>query len=250
MTVWPIDWPLSVDITAQDPYNIQIAEAAAGDTMRVLTLYRVGGLPITVKPQTNSCCAPYRGHWVGQSGNSYLPFWPVLLNNGSYANCFCADGCGCDDRSYVLLATPVGRIDSVVVGGVELSANAYQVEDGNKLVRVDGGKFPSCAADDTFTVTYLNAYEVDVLGQAAGGLLAAEYLKLLTNPASCRLPKGVTQVSRQGMQFTIDAGMFPGGITNIPLVDTYIYKWNPNGLKTRPMVYSPDLPPHRTISWP
>lgn len=250
MDTWPIDWPITVDVSAADPYNIQIAEQAASDTLRMLTLYRVGGLPITVKPQTDTCAAPYRGGWAGQNGNSYLPFWPVLLNNGSYANCFCGSGCGCDDRSYVYLTTPAGRIDSVKVNGVAVSPSAYQLEDGNKLVRTDGGLWPSCASDADFTVTYLNAYEVDIMGQAAGGLLAAEYLKLLTNPSTCRLPKGVTSVSRQGMSYEITTGMFPGGITNIPLVDVYIAKWNPNGLKTRPMVYSPDLPPHRTVSWP
>lgn len=245
MDVWPIDWPLSVDITSLDPYHVQIAEMAAGATMRMLTLYRVGGLPITVKPQVKTCCRPFTG---GQSGNSYLPFYPVLLNSGAYANCWCAADCGCESLPYVNLVVPVGRIDQVVVDSVILSPNAYYVENGNRLVRADGGSWPACAEDNTFTVTYLNGYEVDVLGQAAGGLLAAEYLKLLTN-GKCRLPRGVTNISRQGMDFEVSAGMFPNGVTNIPEVDVYIMQWNPNGLRTRPMVYSPDLPPHRTVSW-
>ena len=250
MPVWPIDWPLNVDITAEDPFHVQVAEQAAGDSLRMLTLYRVGGLPITVKPQVNTCAAPFRSTFgPAQVGHSYLPFWPVLLANGAYANCFCGYACGCDFRASVKLAVPVGRIDSVKVNGVELPTTAYQVENGDTLVRLDGDGWPACAWDDEFLVTYLNAYEVDVLGQMAGGMLAAEFLKALTNPSNCRLPKGVTQVARQGMQFTIERGLFPDGVTNIPLVDAYIAKWNPNKLKTRPMVYSPDLPPHRTVSW-
>jgi hypothetical protein len=149
----------------------------------------------------------------------------------------------------VLLDMPVGRIDNVTVDGVALPNTAYRVEDGNRLVRLDGGRWPSCTSGD-FYVIYLNAYEVDVLGQDAGGLLAAEYLKLLTNAASkCRLPRGVTNVTRQGMSFEVSAGMFPNGVTNIPEVDMYIAQWNPHGLRTRPQVYSPDILPPRSITW-
>lgn len=247
MDIWPIDWPTSINVTLEDPYHIQLAEMAAGNTMRMLTLYRVGGLPITVKPQTNACCKPFTG---GQFGHSYLPFYPILLDSGAYANCFCGDGCGCDSRASVLLTPPVGKIVEVKIDGVVLSSASYRVEDGNRLVRTDGGTFPSCSWDDTFTVTYLNGYEVDVLGQAAGGILAAEYLKLLTNGTNkCRLPRGVTSITRQGMSFEVTTGMFPNGMTGIPEVDMYIMQWNPNGLRTRPMVYSLDTPNHRTTSW-
>ncbi len=247
---WPIDWPTSLDVTTYDPYHVQIAEMAAEATMRLLTLYRVGGLPITVMPCTGTCAfpsMPFSG--PAQSGHSYLPFYPILLNSGAYANCFCGSSCDCESRPSVYLGTPVGRIDAVVINGVTLDPSAYRVEDGNRLVRLDGEEWPACAGDN-FTVTYLNAYEVSVLGQAAGGILAAEFLKLFGASASkCRLPRGVTSVTRQGMQFEVSAGMFPNGVTSIPEVDTYIAQWNPHGLRTRPMVYSTDLPPHRTVSW-
>lgn len=249
-SIWPIDWPPSVDVTTYDPYHVQIAEMAASASLRLLTLYRVGGLPITVMPCTGTCAfpsMPFSG--PAQSGNSYLPFYPILLSNGAYANCFCASSCDCAPRETVRLGMPVGRIDEVQINGVILPSSAYRVEDGNLLVRLDGEGWPACAGDD-FTVTYLNGYEVDVLGQAAGGIMAAEYLKLFgTSANKCRLPRGVTSVTRQGMQFEVSAGMFPNGVTNIPEVDAYIAQWNPNGLRTRPMVYSPDLPAHRSITW-
>lgn len=246
--LWPIDWPTDLDITTSDPYHVQIAELAAASTLRLLTLYRVGGLPITVMPCTGTCAFPNMP-LPAQVGNSYLPFYPILLSSGAYANCFCGNSCQCVGRSEVLLGTPVGRIDDVSINGVSLPNTAYRVENGNILVRLDGGEWPACAGDD-FTVTYLNSYEVDILGQAAGGHLAAEYLKLFGPTASkCRLPRGVTSVTRQGMQFEVSAGMFPNGVTNIPEVDVYIAQWNPHGLRTRPMVYSPDLPAHRSITW-
>lgn len=247
MSAWPIDWPISIDVMAEDAYHIQIAELAATAAMRLLTLYRVGGLPITVMPCADTCHIPAGARWAGQVGHSYLPFWPVLTESGAYTNCGCGGTCGADSRASVFLAPPIGRIDAVVVDGVTLDSTDYRVENGNRLVRTDGGTFPSCAGDN-FTVTYLNGYEVDVLGQAAGGILAAEYLKLLKT-GKCRLPSGATEVARQGINVRIETGMFPNGITNIPEVDTYVVQWNPNGLRTRPMVYSPDLPPHNTILW-
>jgi hypothetical protein len=182
-SIWPIDWPPSVDLSAYDPYHVQVAEMAASATMRLLTLYRVGGLPITVMPCTGTCAfpsMPFSG--PAQSGNSYLPFYPILLASGAYANCFCGASCECEARATVLLGTPVGRIDEVKVDGVVLPSSAYRVEDGNKLVRLDGEGWPACSGDG-FTVTYLNGYEVDVLGQAAGGILAAEYLRHQRHPS-------------------------------------------------------------------
>jgi hypothetical protein len=148
----------------------------------------------------------------------------------------------------VNLRAPVGRIDEVKIDGVILPNTAYRVEDGYRLVRIDGKTWPSCKGDQ-FTVTYLNAFEVDVYGQFIGGLLAVEFLKLLTSPQDCRLPSGVTAVSRQGMSYEIQQGMFPDGVTNVPEVDLYLKQWNPYNLKTLPQVYSPDMDDQHQITW-
>lgn len=248
MDIWPIDWPTSMDVADPDkfdPYHVGLAEEAAAKSLRMLTLYQVGGLPITVMPVTTGCCKPFTG---GQSGNSYLPFYPILTNTGQYGNCFCGSGCGCNERSWVYLKAPVGRIDNVIIDGVTLPSSAYRVENGNRLVRTDGGSWPSCAGD-RFTVTYLNGYEVDVYGQFIGGLLAVEFLKLLTNPSQCRLPAGTEQVSRQGVNITISTGMFPDMTTNIPEVDLYLRQFNPHRLTSAPQVYSPDIPDPTEITW-
>lgn len=248
MDIWPIDWPTSMNIAdpdQYDPYHVTLAEEAAAKSLRMLTLYQVGGLPVTVMPVTTGCCKPFTG---GQFGHSYLPFYPILLESGQYANCFCGAGCGCSDGEFVYLKAPVGRIDSVVVDGVTLPNTAYRVENGNRLVRLDGGRWPSCAGTN-FTVTYLNAHEVDVYGQFIGGLLAVEFLKLLTNPQQCRLPAGTTVVNRQGVSVEITRGTFPDMTTGIQEVDLYLKQWNPNGMKTLPQVYSPDMPEPREITW-
>ena len=248
MDIWPIDWPTSVNVTdadQYDPYHVMLAEEAAAKSLRMLTLYQVGGLPITVMPVTTGCCHPFTG---GQFGNSYLPFYPILLESGRYANCFCGAGCGCTDRPFVYLKAPVGRVDQVTISGVTVPPSAYHIENGNRLVRLDDGTWPSCMGAN-FTVTYLNGYEVDVYGQFIGGLLAVEFLTLLTNPAQCRLPAGTESVTRQGVSITITRGMFPDMVTGIPEVDLYLKQFNPHGLKSLPQVYSPDIPTPNQITW-
>ena len=242
---WPIKWPAGIDLDGFDHTLVDMAERAAADTLRMLTLYRVGGMPITVMPCTNTCARPFTG---GQFGNSYVPFYPILLESGAYANCFCNAGCSCESVSTVLLTEPVGRIAVVRINGEVVDPSVYHVDDGNKLVRHDGEAWPSCAGPN-FTVTYLNAFEVDPYGEFVGGILAAEYLKLFTTPKECRLPRTVTDVTRGGMTFTVTAAMFPEGMTGINEVDSYLVRWNPNGLRTMPLVISPDVPSQHQTTW-
>jgi hypothetical protein len=242
--IWPILWPGGDAPEGMDPDAVSRAEILAGQTLRLLTLNRVGGEPITVMPCARTCVAPYSY----QNGHSLMPFHPVLLESGAYANCYCAAGCGCSRANYVSLTPPVGRIDEVKVDGVVLAPTAYHVEDGNRLVRLDGRGWPSCAGPN-FTVTYLNGHPVDELGEYIGGLLALEYLNAMTPKGKCRLPANVTTVTRQGISMELSTGMFPDGTTGIKEVDTYLMQWNPYGLRTRPEVYSPDLPRQHAVTW-
>ena len=243
--IWPIRWPIGFDPDAYDKYLIERAKEAATQTMRMLTMYRVGGLPITVMPTTTECVHPFTG---GQFGNSYVPFYPILLESGSYANCFCNAGCDCAPASTILLREPIGDIRTIQINGEVLDPSAYRVENGNRLVRTDGGSWPSCAGDD-FTVTYLNAFPVDEQGQFTAGLLAVEYIKMFLKSTACRLPRHVTDVARGGLSFTVTTQMFPEGTTGIDEVDAWLAQWNPNGLRTMPGVWSPDMDDPRQITW-
>jgi hypothetical protein len=238
--IWPILWPGDDPPEGTDPYMVERAEILAGQTLRMLTLNRVGGEPITVMPCARTCASP--------RFSTTMFFHPVLLESGAYANCFCSSGCRCTSAPQVLLTGPVGRIDEVQVNGDILPDTAYHVEDGNKLVRLDGNGWPACAGPN-FTVTYLQGHEVDDLGQYVGGLLALEYLNAMTSNKKCRLPANVTTVSRQGISMELSTGMFPDGTTGIKEVDAYLMQWNPYGMRTRPQVYSPDLPRQHAVTW-
>lgn len=244
METWPIDWPPQVVLADYDQYLVQRAEEAAANTLRMLTLYRVGGLPITVMPRGQTCTRPL---YAGQYGHSYVPFYPILLSSGMYANCFCSDSCDCGPVEWVYIMGPVGRIDSVIIDGVTVPPSAYHME-GNKLVRTDGGTWPACAGD-SFTVTYMNGYPVDTQGQQAAGFLAYEFLKLFSSTGQCRLPRGTEAIAHMGTSLQIDKTMFPGGMTGLDEVDLYLTRWNPNGLKVPPTVTSPDMPDQRQITW-
>jgi hypothetical protein len=92
----------------------------------------------------------------------------------------------------------------------------------------------------TMSVTYLNSYPVDGLGAYAAGVLAYEYAQACQGN-HCRLPTNVTQVTRQGVSMTIEAGAFPNGFTGIREVDAFIALWNPNGRRQVTGVWAPGL---------
>lgn len=252
---WPVDTTCLTNWEDYPPAVQAFAEAMAGQTLRALTGYQVGGCPITVRPCLRGC-----------EGSSYLiaPVWqgsfpgawmsPHIGPSGGWVNsCGCQGDCSCSSLCEVRLAAPVGEIVEVLLDGVELDPLAYRVDDGNLLTRVDGGCWPSCqdmAADcdseGAFCVTYLNAHPVDGLGAVAAGVLAGEFAKACSGKA-CSLPRGVTEISRQGVTFSVSAGVFPDGLTGLTTADAFIRRWNPHTLKLPPRVYSPDLRnPRRT----
>lgn len=234
--IWPIEWPEGVapaDLELRDR-----AENYAAATLRTLTLRRVGGRSITVMPCGTGCSHP-----------RFADFHPVLLDTGQYANCWCSTGCGCPGVSGISLKGPVGRIDEVRVAGVVLDPSTYHVEDGHRLIRNDGLGWPSCAGP-SFTVTYLNGHPVGKTGRYVGGLLAAEFVKAITNQGKCRLPSNVTNITRQGISYEVRQGMFPDGLTGIKEVDMYITQWNPYGARQQSEVFSLDDCEPRQITWP
>ena len=89
-------------------------------------------------------------------------------------------------------------------------------------------------------VDYYSGVRPGMVAQMAAGLLAEEFLAGMGGD-ECRLPRGVTEYSRMGVSITVEAGLFPDGMTNIPEVDAFIRNWNPHGLKTMPQVMSPDI---------
>ena len=232
-----------------------IADALAGQTLRYLTGYRVGGCPVTVRPCREACIDPtWRTFPVAWDGTGGAPWFPVNWA-GSWLNvgCGCAGGCGCTTVSEVVLAGPVGAIAAVKVDGVVVDPSLYQVQQGNRLVSL-GAPWPLCqdltkpdTEEGTWSVSYTAGAAVDGLGAWVAGILASEYVKACSGQ-ECRLPAGVTTVVRDGVTLDLGPGSFPGNRTGIREVDDWVARWNPNGLRAPSQVFSLDLHRPRTLS--
>lgn len=225
------------------------AMAMAGQSLRLLTGFRVGGCPIKVRPCRQGCSQPtYRTYPVQGAGST--PWYPVQVG-GDWLNIACGDhlgACGCSTVHEVRLYGIVGAVTQVKVDGAVLDPSAYRLDAGARLVRTDGEAWPLCQsiqAPDTevgtWSVTYTPGELVDGLGAVAAGLLALEYAKACVNDGNCQLPAGVTTIVRGGVTMTLTTGAFPGGRTGIMTVDTFLERWNPNGLRSRPLVWSPEM---------
>lgn len=232
------------------------AVALAGQTLRLLTGFRVGGCPILVRPCRAGYHEPtYRAFPVGwgHGSGASTPWFPVNLG-GTWLNigCGCPGVCSCSRVSEIRLHGPASAITEVLIDGVALDASAYRLDPGGRLVRTDGDGWPLTQNMDlpdsdpgTWSVAYTPGAAVDGLGAWAAGVLAGEYLLAYTG-AACRLPDTTTQIVRTGVTVTLGIGAFPNGRTGIREVDIYLERWNPGGHRSVPTVWSPDL--HRPRS--
>lgn len=222
----------------------------ATSSLQMLTYNRVGTPPITIRP-----CPESR-----RCGCAWAPY---VGTDGLWRNdCGCGSlGAACAPLSEIDLPGPVGYIVSVKVDGVPLNLADFRLDDGHLLVWQGIGPSPIPATQDlnradtepgTWSVTYSRSYPVGPDARLAVALLAAEYAKAFKPRAKCSLPKGVTNVVRNGVTFSVEAGLFPGGLTGIETVDSFILKWAPAGSPLRSAtVFNPRRrEPRRTNSVP
>lgn len=244
--LWPVDSACFTDEWSAFSPEVQTrALALASSTLQRLTGGRVGNCPITVRPCTpRAACNSLHGlpYYYSEA------FTPMNLGGSWINSCPCIGTCGCTTACEVDLPKPIGRVDEVKVNGDVIDTEDYRIDNGHLLVwqGEDDCPFPATqnlglpdTAEDTFSVTYLNAYPVDAIGAYAAGIMAMEYGRACGG-GSCRLPAGVTTVVRQGLAIEIASGAFPGGLTGIREVDSFISLWNPRGLAEASRVWSPD----------
>lgn len=245
---WPVDDTVCAGVDDLPDGTWDVAVALAAQSLRMLTGYRVGGCPVTVRPCSNACVATSSA-WYSW-GTGWMPYVNGL---GQWVNGCCgASACDHLGAAMIVLPGPVGAIEEILIDGEVVEADTYRVDNGNELVRLDGAVWPTIqdmtlGPDEVgaFAVTYLRGVAVDGLGARAAGLLACEFSKALTGQ-KCKLPAGVTSISRQGVTMEILPGAFPGGRTGVQEVDLFVQRWNPNALKAPTTVWSPDVGHART----
>lgn len=222
----------------------------------------------TVRPCQNPQC----GGWPYNWGAGIYPWWgysygagwgwygvPMGLGGRQFG-----PQCGCQPLSRVKLAGyPVTDILSVKINGDVLAATytdgspQYRLDDWTYLTRMDDPEaaptrahWPGCqdlALDDTeagtFSVTYQYGTAPPPMGILACEQLACEFYAAF-NGSLCKLPDRVTRLVRQGVtedRLVPLAPMLRSGQTGIIAWDSFIAETNPNGLRRRPAVYSPDV---------
>lgn len=254
---WPVTW--TCDPSCLSPDVTGTAAEAASELLSTLSGGQFGTCTATIRPCRKVCTdewGPLRLGW----GDGMYPF-PVLIG-GRWFNLgcgTCGDSCSCTELSEVILPDTVVSIIEIKMDGTPMVTGAYRVDNGNRLLRTDGGTWPACqnmalpdTAAGTWSVTAQFGNLVPSGGSLAAGELACELSKALAGDSSCRLPRGVTQVARQGL--TINYGKvaeaLKEGMTGLYLVDLFLHTYNPNGLTAPPRAYNIDEPRQRVQTWP
>ena len=203
----------------------------ATSSLQARTNNRGGTCPITIRPMYADCCTCSRG-------------WEPTLHNGQWFN-VASVSCGHGhSTSEIDLPGPVGYIDALTIDGVQVDLwnGDWRLDNGHLLVWQGNGPSPIPQTQDlakpdtepgTWSVSYSRSYPVGEDAKMAVTYLALEFAKAFAPKARCSLPRGVTSVVRNGVSFSIEAGLFPNGLTGIDIVDQFILKWTPYGSPSR-----------------
>lgn len=243
---WPLDESLPCcDLPdGTDPDLLEAWQEVASEILWAASGRRIGTCEETIRPCLRRC-----------GGGSGLPV-PYKGTDGAWRNigCGCVEDCSCDALCEVILPGPVAEVTEVLIDGVTLAEDSWRVDkvrSGWRLLRTDGNCFPDCQdmtadcdQEGAFCVTYLRGTVPDALAIAAVTELACELTKAcLPGCKTCRLPKNVTQVVRQGVTITYDNSK--AWLNALPFVAAFLGAVNPLGLISASSVWSPDISTRR-----
>lgn len=269
---WPVDMS-SCKGWAADPGEWTPGQLSAvlraSETLWRLTAGMYGVCLAKVRPCRKSPCGmleaggeTYVTGYAGGAGGM-VPY----MYGGEVYNLACGAGCGndcsCTSVCSVELPGPAQEIVEVMLDGQVLAPEGYRLSaDRRTLWRItpEGQQeqcWPLCQAlhlpdteDGTWSVTYHRGHPIreGSLAAHAAATLACEMWKRETGAANCQLPERVTTVQREGLTYTLidPLDFLKEGRTGIASVDMWLSMVNPAGLKSRPQVWSPDLPQART----
>ena len=168
----------------------------------------------------------------------------------------CGDNCSCREVHEVRLPGPIAEPLAITIDGLEVDLSAFRVDNWNLLVREDGGHFPVCqdmgkplGELGTWGVEYLLGEEVPAGGSLVAGILASEYAKSLCGDETCRLPRRVSSIQRQGMVIGIldNFTNLKEGFTGIFEIDDWIMAQTKP--RRRAVISSPDVAVPRITTW-
>lgn len=212
-------------LTATDDSAYDTAAQAASKTLFRLSGGQFTGLcgPVTVRP-----CNPRRA---------------------------CARGvpCGACRASRVKLGGTVRQVLEVLVDGATVDSAGWRVDGRKWLVRLADANgrrqvWPGCQRLDldtteerTFAVTYDYGVDPPQTGLDAAVELACQ-LASFQGAGECELPPGTVRITRQGVE--IDLKQAGAWWSVLPATSLFLAATNPQGLRARPRVWSPDVQPY------
>ena len=255
---WPVDMACCdcLDLSTVSEELIASRLDLAAELVWMYSGRRFGLCDIQVRPCSRRCMpAP-----AFPGPPTPMPF----MSGGNWFNASCGcpsrDACSCGPMSEICLPGPVAAINWVSINGQVLDADQYRVDGYKWLVRTDRGQWPPCQfmdsaidEDGSFVVDYARGTPVPAGGAWAAGIMACELLKDCIGDRTCRLPRNIAHVNRQGVtvDFVAAATAQNHYKTGIEEIDLWLNAVNPDELRSHSDVWSPDLcaNPRRT-TWP
>lgn len=253
---FPCDWPvdycstnLPAPLNGIDATLVGRYERMAVDYLWNWTNRRYGTCPVALRPCRQVCPPGARS-----------PFTPALIG-GQWFNITCGtcgDQCGCGFTPTILLPAPAVSVEQVMIDGEILSPTAYRLDRNRYLVRLDGGRWPTCqdltaatTEPGTWEITYTLGVPVPTGGQVAAGVLARELAKAACGDKSCGLPQRIQTITRQGITIAVIDSFedVEKGHTGIWIIDAWVS--SVTHAPTPSKVYSPDISrraPFRPVS--
>lgn len=149
--------------------------------------------------------------------------------------------CGCA-RTVMLPDPDVQEILSVTLSGSVLAPTSYELEDGQRLVRLDGHSWPlgSDGNRDRLLVSYVHGTPPPAGAVRAALALATAWAKTEAG-GKCGIPSRTTQITAEGVTVVFDDfDVFRKGGTGISEADLWLFSVNPQQLTRRSSVLSPD----------
>lgn len=236
------------------------AVSMATEVLWSLSGQRFGLCEVTLRPCREDCSQDV-GSWVdwwsqagysGISGGGPRPWWW----DGVWANVCggCTSGCSCTFLDTAILPAPTREVLEVRLDGLVMNPSAYRVDENRKLIRTDGGRWPTCQrmdlSDDepgTWSVRISVGEDVPMLARRAVAQLAAEFARDCAGE-ECTVPYNVTSLARQGvtLQFgdprneTVDPLV---RLLGLRMVRLFLATYNPEKLMRRGKTYDVDKNP-------
>lgn len=207
----------------------------------------------TIRPCPKRC-APRVGLDAPPMGLG-VPAWPAVVQAQPYplfVNCWACtcrtSECSCAALEEIRLPwLPVRDVLEVKIDGVVVDPSAYRVLPGtNRLVRIDGGRWPTCqsqALEDTETGTWSITFRhgMDLPSEAVPLVAgyACELVKLCRGQ-DCGLPDGVRVIQRPGVTYAvIDPQKYrEAGLTGYSPLDDWIMQLRGGHARERPRLWS------------